>query len=188
MPARARACGGSARDVLPSRRMRAGIGRSAPAIRLKSDDLPAPFGPMMPSAAPASTPRSILSATTTEPKAFDSFSSSQDHASAAPVGVPGRGRRRSHASRGRSRSGDRLHLAAHRNLRRRLVVDDDEIVLAVVLQPPLAADERRLGDVLGGEGRQVGAVPLHRAGDRVEIGRDDRGDDRASASFGPRRA
>ena len=55
IPARARACG-DARVVYPRRRGRTvpPSGRSAPAMRLKSEDLPAPFGPMMPSAAPAS--------------------------------------------------------------------------------------------------------------------------------------
>ena len=41
--------------------------------------------------------------------------------------------------------GDRLPSAARRNIRRGLVVGDDEIVAAAVLQPPLAADQRRLG-------------------------------------------
>ena len=50
-------------------------------------------------------------------------------------------------------------LPAGRDLRRGLVVDDDEIEAAVVLLPPLAADERRLADVLRGEGRQARRRP-----------------------------
>src|ERR1700751_4818183 len=72
-----------------------------------------------------------------------------------------------------TRSGDGLHLAADRDCRRRAVVGDDDIVLAI-LEPPLAADQRGLGDVLGGEWRQVRTTPLQLAYDRVEIGRSNR--------------
>ena len=76
MPARARACGEVAGDVLARRGgSRRNPAAATPAIRLKSEDFPAPFGPMMPSAAPSSISRSIPSATTTEPKAFDRRSS-----------------------------------------------------------------------------------------------------------------
>ena len=56
-----------------------------------------------------------------------------------------------------------------RNVRRGLVVGDDEIVAATVLQPPLAADERRLGDVFRREWRQLGAIPGDRPDQRVSL-------------------
>jgi hypothetical protein len=56
-------------DVLPVQRDGSACGFSRPVIRLKSEDLPAPFGPMMPSASPSCTSREMSSATTTAPKA-----------------------------------------------------------------------------------------------------------------------
>src|SRR5216683_5856472 len=125
------------------------VGERSPAIRLNSVVLPAPFGPMMPTASPGAIARSRLSATTIEPKLFLRPASS--------------------SSMIRQQSGDGLHLACHGDRRRRLVVGDDDIVFAV-LEPPLTADQRSLRDVLGSEGRQVRAAPLHLANDRVEIG------------------
>ena len=46
-------------------------GETPPAIRLNSEVLPAPLGPTMPSASPACSDRSMLSAATTEPKDFE---------------------------------------------------------------------------------------------------------------------
>src|SRR6266446_8481256 len=69
---------------------------------------------------------------------------------------------------------DRLHLAGDRDGGRGLVVGDDDLVLVAVLDAPLAADERRLGDVLGRKGRQVRAIPCHLADHRVEVGGGDR--------------
>ena len=54
---------------------------------------------------------------------------------------------------------DRLHLAADRDVRRGFVVGDDDVVLVAAAQPPLAADQRRLGDVLLRERRQVLVAP-----------------------------
>jgi hypothetical protein len=51
-------------------------------------------------------------------------------------------------------SADRLHRAAGRDRRLIGIVDDDEIVAAAILEPPLAADQRRLADVAGGKWRQ----------------------------------
>ena len=50
--------------------------------------------------------------------------------------------------------------------------------LSPSLEPPLAADQRRLGDVLRREGRQLLAVPVDVADDGVEVGRGDRRDGR----------
>src|SRR5262245_4995729 len=152
MPARQRPCGGMFARSWPSKRMRPAVGARAPSIRLNNVVLPAPFGPMMPTASPGAIERSRSSATMIEPKLFfrPATSSSMRCQRAA-------------------RSGDGLHLAGNGDRRRRLVVGDDDIILAV-LEPPLAADERRLGDVLGSERRQVGAAPLHLADDGIEIG------------------
>src|SRR5258708_40080127 len=68
----------------------------------------------------------------------------------------------------------RLHFAAGRNVRRSPVVGDDDIVLVAVLDAPLPADQRRLGDVFGGEWQQVRSVPLYLADPGIEIGRSDR--------------
>ena len=48
----------------------AGVGARPPAIRLNSVVLPAPFGPMMPTASPGAIARSRSSATMIEPKLF----------------------------------------------------------------------------------------------------------------------
>ena len=53
MPAMQRARGGACVMSWPSKRTVPLSGRSSPVIRLNSVDLPAPFGPMMPSASPA---------------------------------------------------------------------------------------------------------------------------------------
>ena len=70
MPARQRPCGGCSRDVAAVETNAAGVGVRPPAIRLNSVVLPAPFGPMMPSASPGATTRSRSSATLSEPKLF----------------------------------------------------------------------------------------------------------------------
>jgi hypothetical protein len=57
---------------------------------------------------------------------------------------------------------DLFHRAAGRDRRLIGIVDDDEVVAAAVLQPPLAADKRRLADVAGGEWRQP--APLNAIG------------------------
>src|SRR5262249_4616905 len=50
-------------------------GRSSPVMRLNSVDLPAPFGPMMPSASPAATSRLTPSTALSEPNDRVRFSS-----------------------------------------------------------------------------------------------------------------
>src|SRR6186997_1099002 len=104
-------------------------GARPPAIRLNSVVLPAPFGPMMPTASPGAIARSRSSATMIEPKLFLRPATSS-----------------SMRCQRVTRSGDDLHLAADGNRRRRLVVGDDDVVFAV-LEPPLAADQRRFRDV-----------------------------------------
>src|SRR6478672_6480110 len=127
-------------------------GNRSPAIRLNSVVLPAPFGPMMPTASPGPIARSRSSATMIEPKFFLRPATSS-----------------SMICQHVARSGNGLHLACHGDRRRRLVVGDDDIVFAV-LEAPLTADERRLGHVLVRERRQVCSAPLHLADDGVEIG------------------
>ena len=93
------------------------------------------------------------------------------------IGGPGRVGSAPGFRRGRpnlTRLGDRLHLAADRDGGRRPVVGDDDIVAVAVLDAPLAADQRCLGHILGGERRQSGAVPLHLPHNRIEVGCGDR--------------
>src|SRR5689334_18037795 len=73
-------------------------------------------------------------------------------------------------------STNRLHFAGGRNYGGGTIVDDDDIVFVAFLEPPLAADQRRLGDVLGRERRHAGTVPLHVTDDRVEVRVSDRFD------------
>src|SRR5262245_9008354 len=151
MPARQRPCGGMFARSWPSKRMRPAVGATAPSMRLNSVVLPAPFGPMMPTASPGAIARSRSSATMIEPKFFLRPTTSS-----------------SMTGQRIARSGDGLHLAADRDRRRRLVVGDDDIVFPV-LEPPLAADERCLGDILRGKRRQVRTIPLHLANDCIQI-------------------
>src|SRR5690349_6479037 len=141
--------------------------------------LPAPFGPMMPSASPSSSARLIPSAMTIAPKRLEIFSR------ARMVGMPEL--RSPHGAKRNAGKAvpdfaslhpgygailrQQLQLAADRNFRGRLVGDDDEVEL-VALALPLAGDEGRLGDVLH---RLAG--PFHRPDHRVVVGRDDRGED-----------
>ena len=55
MPARAMACGGFPVISAPSRKVRPEPAEIAPAMRLNTVVLPAPFGPMMPRMLPSST-------------------------------------------------------------------------------------------------------------------------------------
>src|SRR5262245_24833071 len=185
MPAVERLCGPSAVTSAPLKRIVPAPGARSPAIRLNSVVFPAPFGPMMPSASPCMTSRSIASAALTEPKervrplSSRRFMRRRPHPGLPPLrggrrsntsprlrGKVGWGCRRARAVR---RLSDRLHLPARRNVRRRLVVGDDDVVLAAVLEPPLAADERRARYVGARERRHVLLVPLHRADDGLEV-------------------
>src|SRR5882757_23203 len=114
--------------------MRPASGVRWPATRLNSVDFPAPFGPRMPSASPSWSERLRPST---------AFSAPNDRVmpsslSSSPI-EPSR---------------DRLQLVGDRNRRRLGIVDDHQLVLVLAAaSPPLAAGERRLGDIL--EGRQL---------------------------------
>src|SRR5208283_2168149 len=75
-------------------------------------------------------------------------------------------------------SADRLHVTAGRDFRSGLVVGNDDVVLVATAQPPLTADERRLGDILLGERRKVLLSPFDMPDHSVESGRGDRVHDR----------
>src|ERR1700675_3297699 len=163
----------------PFRRISPASGASPPAIRLNSVVLPAPFGPMMPSASPGATDRSISSAAMTDPKLLRRpliFSMRLSLATRRTNRNEIAKLHRTCLVRLALLSTDQLHFAAGGNVRRSAVVGDDDVVLVAVLDAPLPADQRRLGDVLCGEWRQVGPVPLYLADHGIEIGRGDRSD------------
>src|SRR6266404_2536673 len=174
-----RSCGLTAVILRPFRRISPASGASPPAIRLKSVVLPAPFGPIMPSASPGATARSISSAATTEPKVLRRpliFSMRLSLATRWANRNEIAKLRRARSARLALLSTDPLHFAAGRNVRRSPVVGDDDVVFIAILYPPLSADQRRLCDVFRGEWRQVRSVPLHLADHGIEIGRGDRCD------------
>src|ERR1700730_8622879 len=174
-----RSCGVAAVILRPFRRISPAPAPSPPAIRLKSLVLPAPFGPMMPSASPGATDRSISSAAITEPKVLRRpliFSMRLSLATRWTNRNLIANLRRACSVRLVLLSTDRLHLAAGRNVWRSPVVGDDDVVFIAVLHAPLAADQRCLCDVFRGEWRQVRSVPLYLADHGIEIGRGDRSD------------
>src|ERR1035437_1197074 len=142
MPLRQRRSGGRRGMSSPAKITRPASGATVPAAMPNSVVLPAPFGPMMPSASPSASARSTLSATTTAPNRFEIFSSARI---GAMVSIA---------------SADRLQLASERNFRRGLVRGDHQLGLAG-LALPLPGDQRGLGDVLH---RRPGPVdrPNHR--------------------------
>src|SRR5262245_35442922 len=208
MPAMQRSCALARVMSAPLRRISPLSASRLPAIRLKSVVLPAPLGPMMPTASPRATPRSTASAALTEPKDLErplisrSIAARQLEPPVIPDGaLRAKGERRSDPGpreadsdsfrevpdslacgsvsgmtgvSASGASGDRLHLAAHRDVGGCLVLGDDDVVAVAVPDPPLAADEAGLGDVLGGDGRNTLAVPLDVADHGVEL----RGPDR----------
>src|SRR5271165_1258818 len=119
----------------PANSTRPASGRTVPVAMPNSVVLPAPFGPMMPSASPSASARSIRSATTTAPKRFEIFSSARMGMGrcfllTSPRVLP--------QQRQRAADGD---------FRRGLVRRDDELEV-VALALPLAGDQRRLRHVL----------------------------------------
>jgi hypothetical protein len=70
MPDRQRAIGGTRVTSLPRKRIVPPSVAILPVMRLNSVDLPAPFGPMMPSAAPSPTAKEIPSANVSAPNFF----------------------------------------------------------------------------------------------------------------------
>src|SRR6266481_6304665 len=174
-----RSCGVAAVILRPFRRISPASGASPPAIRLKSVVLPAPFGPMMPSASPGATDRSTSSAATTEPKVLRRpliFSMRLSLATRRTNRNEIANLRRACSARLALLSTDPLHFAAGRNVRRSPVVGDDDVVFIAVLHAPLPTDQRRLCDVFRGEWRQVRSVPLYLTDHGIEIGRADRTD------------
>src|SRR5262245_3707601 len=167
----------------PANSTRPESGGTVPAAMPNNVVLPAPFGPIMPSASPSRSARSTPSATTTAPNRFEMFSSARtgaivtslcSHARAWPR-IPIRKAKRLPKRDGPDKpghdareSGNRLQFASKRNIWRGLVLGDDQIEFAV-LSLPLSRNERSLGDVLH---RRSG--PLNRTDDRLVIGRHDR--------------
>src|ERR1700722_14055740 len=140
-PARQRCSGGKVVMSRPSSTMRPRSGRSRP---------------VMPSASPRASDKSMSLATTIMPNALETdFSSSITE----PCLL--------------FRSAQQLHFPANRNLRRLAVLDDDNFVF-VAVQPPLAADQRRLGDVLRRERRHLVRAESDRTDDGIEFGGADR--------------
>ena len=74
MPMRQRRSGGMRVTSWPSNMTRPASGATVPVTMPNSVVLPAPFGPMMPSASPRNSVRSMPSATTTAPKRLEIFS------------------------------------------------------------------------------------------------------------------
>src|ERR1700722_16978014 len=133
----------------PSNSMRPACGSRLPVIRLKRVDLPAPFGPMTPKASPRGTAKVTESETFKAPNDFETLSRRRITA-AVPVS-PERGGGRSPPS---ATPSEGLHFAGRGNLGRGRVFDDHQLEAAAGFLPPLAADERRLADVLRCERRQ----------------------------------
>src|SRR4029453_1190058 len=160
MPARHRACGGRRVTSRPAKRTAPRSGRRRPISKLSAVVLPAPLGPMTPSASPSSTARLIPPMTTSEQKDLNT----PPTASKAGMGSP--------LADG-LRLPERLQCPSRGDVRRRLVTDDDHVEGEVLALHPLATDERGLGDVGHGP-----LGPADRSHDRVEVGGLDRGDDR----------
>src|SRR6476660_8479124 len=137
-----RSCGVAAVISRPFRRISPASGARPPAIRLKSVVLPAPFGPIIPSASPCATDRSISSAAMTEPKLLRRpliFSMRLSLATTLTNRNEIANLRRARSALLALPSTDRLHFAAGRNVRRCPVVGDDDLVFIAVLDAPLPA-------------------------------------------------
>src|SRR5262245_11119759 len=151
MPARHRTCAGIVVTSRPSKTTRPRSGRSRPAIRWSAVVLPAPLGPMTPTASCSSTDRLRRSMTRSEPKARETSSSAR--------------------SAGGLRLRERSQGTARGEARRARVRHDRHVERHALAAPPLPTDQRRLGHVAD---RPL--APADRAGDRVEIGRLDGGE------------
>src|ERR1700733_16080993 len=158
---RTRCIAGAPVTSRPSNSMRPACGSRLPVIRLNRVDLPAPFGPITPKASPRGTAMVTESETFRAPNDFETLSRRRITA-AVPVCTE-RGRRRSPPS---ATSSEGLHLAGRGNLGRGCVFDDHQLEAAAGFLPPLAADERRLADVLRSDRRDGSAG----AGDLADHG------------------
>src|SRR5881296_921056 len=154
MPARQRAWAGIAVMSRPSNTTAPRSGRRRPAITLRAVVLPAPLGPITPTASRSFTESVRPSRTWSEPKARDTSRSAS-----SAVGL---------------RLLERPQLAARRDVRGASIAHDRHVEAHVLATPPLAADQWRLGDV-----RDRALGPADRPDQRVEIGRLDGGDDGA---------
>src|SRR5262245_51699991 len=120
-------------------------------MRLSAVVLPAPLGPMTPSASPSSTARLRPSMTTSEPNDF-ATPSSESSTWGAPGGPPKPSALRAPAEPWRSADvnadlPEGLERPCRRDVGRRLVADDHHVEGKLLALHPLAADERGLGDV-----------------------------------------
>src|SRR6516165_7146097 len=131
-------------------------------MRLNIVLLPAPLGPITPSASPPASASDKRSITLRAPKLLETASRRRRviWASVPPSAE------RAPAPGGRA-SGHRLHLTGCGDLRCSLVGGDDEIVFKSAAAPPLAANERCLRHVL----ERALAVPSDWTDDRLELGR-----------------
>src|SRR5262249_47653154 len=200
IPMRQRRSGARCVMSVPANTTRPASGRAVPLAMPNSVVLPAPFGPMMPSASPSASAMSISCAMTTAPKRLEIFSKARigdmfilaatSTLSSPRKGGPSIHRRRGYAvarschsetsgGTGPRRAGTTIgdlrqqrQLPAGGDLRRGLVGGDDEVEL-VALALPLAGDERRLGDVLHRLAR-----PLHRPDNGLVVGGDNGIEDR----------
>src|SRR5690606_18711874 len=136
---------------LPSNQMVPSSAGRSPATRVNRVVLPAPLGPTMPRAPPAST-SSDMSSITFTPKDLTTPWTWM-------IGVTGR-------SGGWS---ERLQLAVDGDVGQGRVLDDRQLERVVIPLEPLAAHQQRLGDPTDRTGREVDL-----ADDRVEARRADR--------------
>src|SRR5258707_173780 len=162
MPARQRACGAIRVTSRSSKTTAPRSGRRRPIRRLSAVVLPAPFGPMTPSASPGVPERPRSPMTRRQPNAFETPRSAS-----------------SALSRGRSHLADGPELGGGGDARGGPVADHRHVEAEVLAAPPLPAHERGLGDV---GHRPLG--PADRAHDRAQVGRLDRGDHRALVVHG----
>src|SRR5215472_16527767 len=163
MPSRARRCAGRSDTSRPPKQMEPPSAETVPAIRLKTELLPAPFGPITPRHCPGSREKVTLSATMIAPYAFLRLVTSRS----AGISNPSRAGHVAGAELG-PRSGklrEELEVGFHRDLRRGGVGDDEQLEgeLAVLRLAPLTARPARERHVLDGA-----VLELHRAHDGVD--------------------
>ena len=121
-------------------------GASVPVIRLRTLVLPAPFGPTTPSVSPGAQGEGQVVGDDDAAEGPREPSSSSSAAGDRP-----------RPTRSAASARDRLERPRRRDVGLALVADDDEVVREVRALPPLAADERRLGDVRGRVARSTGS-------------------------------
>src|SRR5512133_2641814 len=125
MPMRQRRSGVRCVISASAKRTRPASGATVPLAMPNNVVLPAPFGPMMPSASPSASASSIASAMTTAPNRLEILSKRRMGAIALACGLVN--------------SRQQLQLPAHRNLSGGLVGGDDKLE-AIALALPLSGD------------------------------------------------